>query len=98
MELPIACSLDPGALEERRGRWRALAARALVDQHTTPSGVRQRYRPEPEVERELRDLAAAERECCGFASWDVRASEGSLELEVSSPGDGAAAVREMFAA
>jgi MerR family transcriptional regulator, copper efflux regulator len=95
---PLACSLESEALEERGNRWRALVARALVEQHDTATGVRQRYRPEPDVEHELRELARAERDCCGFASWEVRAGEGFVELEVSSTPDGAAVVQEMFRA
>ena len=95
-DLPVACSLDAAALEERRQRWVALAKRALIDQHATGSGVRQRYRPEPDVERELRELVALERDCCGFAAWDLRPSGGMLELDVSASGDGAGALQEMF--
>ena len=97
-ELPLACSLHGADLEERRQRWGALIQRSLLDQEPTEHGVRQRYRREPDVERELRELARAERDCCGFASWDVRSSDDFVELEVSSTPDGAAVVREMFSA
>ena len=95
-DLPIACSLNADALEARRRRWHSLGSRALIDQHATESGVRQRYRPDPDVERELRELVALEGDCCGFARWEVHAADGSLELEVSADGEGAAALHEMF--
>jgi hypothetical protein len=97
-DLPLACSLHGADLEERRRRWVALAERALLEQSPTDRGVLQRYRSEPDVERELRELAVAERDCCGFADWEVRASRDFVELEVSSTPDGAVVVREMFGA
>jgi MerR family transcriptional regulator, copper efflux regulator len=97
-ELPLACSLDGPDLQQRRRRWRMLVEKGLVEQEATDRGVRQRYRAEPEVERELHELALAERDCCGFASWEVHSSGGFVELEVSSTPDGAAVVREMFRA
>jgi MerR family copper efflux transcriptional regulator len=97
-DLPLACTLEGADLEERRRRWRALVERALLEQRVTDRGVRQRYRREPDVERELHELALAERDCCGFASWEVHSSDEFVELEVSSTPDGAAVVREMFRA
>jgi MerR family copper efflux transcriptional regulator len=97
-ELPLACSLNGADLERRRQRWRELAGRALLGQEATERGVRQRYRAERDVERELRELALAERDCCGFAEWEVRGVDGLLELEVSSTPEGATVIREMFSA
>ena len=97
-DLPVACGLDHSALEERRARWVALVRDALLEQEATPRGVRQRYRLEPRVERELRELAELERGCCGFARWTVSEGDGFVELEVSADGEGAAAIREMFRA
>jgi hypothetical protein len=97
-ELPvIACSLTPHELPERRRRWLALADRALTGRDPTEGGVRLTFSAQPGVEQELRDLAALERECCGFASFAVSAFSEHVTLEVTSAGDGVTAVRELFA-
>ena len=96
-ELPvIACSLDADELPERRRRWRALVERSLEERAMLPAGVRLSFRPGPGVEAELSALAALERDCCSFASFDVRAGGDCVTLDVTSAGEGVAAVRELF--
>jgi len=95
---PIACSLGQDDLAERQRRWHALAGRAIIDLAPTGSGLRLRFRDEPGVEAELRQLAALERECCAFADWAVLADGGMITLEVrGQSADSVPAVREMFA-
>ena len=97
-ELPvIACSLTASELPERRRRWLALTDRALAGRTATADGVRLTFRAAPGVEDELRALAELERECCGFAAFEVGAKGNRLTLDVKSSGDGVTAVRELFA-
>ena len=93
---PAACSLDAADGATRRRRWLELGERALLEKAATSRGVRLSYREDAGVERELRELAELERECCGFATWLVSADEDRIVLDVSAPGEGAAAVRAMF--
>ncbi len=93
----IACSLTAQDLPERRRRWLALADRALTDRETIPGGIRLTFRSERGIEQELRALARLERDCCGFAAFDVSASHESVTLDVTSSGDGVAAARALFA-
>jgi hypothetical protein len=96
-QLPvIACSLSGEDLPERRRRWLALTDRALAGRTVTPAGIRLTFRADEGVEDELRVLAALERECCGFAGFDVVASGDQVTLDVTSTGDGVTAVRELF--
>jgi hypothetical protein len=96
-ELPlIACSLSPAELPERQARWRALMERALEDRAPAPEGLRLAFRADPGVEDELRALAELERECCGFAAFAVQAAGDRVVLEVTSSGEGVAAVRRLF--
>ena len=93
-ELPvIACSLPAEQLPARRRRWQALP---LAERTETADGVRLTFRAEPGVERELRKLAELERECCGFAKFQVSTSGARILLVVTSSGDGVTAVREIF--
>jgi hypothetical protein len=98
MYAPVACSLGQSDLAERAGRWGELAARALSQVSRTERGLRLVFGAGPGVAEELRALAAAERECCAFATWSVRADGGGLVLEVSgdSP-EAVTAVQGMFA-
>ena len=96
-ELPvIACSLEQGELAERRARWEALATDALVERAETSDGLRLSFRARPEVERELRELAELERECCGFARFEVRPAGAEVVLDVTAPAEAVPAVQAMF--
>jgi hypothetical protein len=94
--LPIACTLDGPALGERLERWRRLEQRALRAREPLPNGVRLRFENGPEVAAELGELVRLERECCGFAAWEVSADGDDAVLDVTAEGQGADAVREMF--
>ena len=96
-ELPvIACSLTAEELPERRRRWRTLLDGALLERSEIPGGIQLELRAGDGVEQELRALAALERECCAFASFEVRARDGRIALDVTSAPHGVAAVRELF--
>jgi hypothetical protein len=94
---PVACSLGRGDLARRAQRWDDLAARALSQASHTPHGLRLVFGAGPGVADELRALVALERDCCGFATWSVRASSGQLTLEVSGDSEEAVtAVQSLF--
>ncbi len=95
---PIACSLRQDDRAQRQRRWHTLADRAFIDLTPTMTGLRLRFRDEPGVEAELRQLAALERDCCAFADWGVLADGVAVTLDVSGKSaDSGPAVREMFA-
>jgi hypothetical protein len=97
--VPVACSLGPSDLAGRAGRWSELAERALVQVSQTERGLRLAFAAAPGAADELRALAAAERECCAFATWSVYSADGELVLEVSGDSPEAiTAVQGMFAA
>ena len=94
----VACSLQQRQLVERRQRWQALAARAALDIAANERGLRLIFHAERGVEEELSELAALERECCSFADWSVRPTDGEIVLEISgASGESIAAVHGMFA-
>jgi hypothetical protein len=96
-ELPvIACSLSAAELPERRARWGALIDRALAGRADLANGLRLSFRAESGVEEELRALAELERDCCGFAAFEVRATDAEVTLDVTSSGEGVEAVRLLF--
>ena len=86
-DLPLACSLDAPALEERLAEMRALGRDSLIGAD------------EPGVLRFER-IVAAEAECCAFLGLDLREQDGELRLVVSAPEgaeDVAAGLVEAFA-
>jgi len=92
----IACTLSSADLAAQAGRWQELIARAMTGRTETTDGLRMSFRPEPGVEKELRKLAAAENECCGWAAWAVEANAEATVLDVRSAGPGVAALHGMF--
>jgi hypothetical protein len=93
---PVACSLTRADLAEQAGRWKRLAARAMTGREQTGRGIRVSFRPGPGTEEELRALAAAETQCCPWATWTVHADGAQLVLDVRSAGGGVAALHAMF--
>src|SRR3712207_5907742 len=59
-DLPIACTLTPGAMTDRLAFIDKLRSDALVSREATPSGLRVRLRGGDDVERRVRELIAAE--------------------------------------
>lgn len=99
--LPVACALGPDDGAMRLERWRHL--NRLADSVATLRGgqLEVRYRARPGVADELAVLAAAEQECCAFATWTVAVVEDQAVLRVTAPPEHPKAVEpiaEMFGA
>jgi hypothetical protein len=94
---PVACSLTAEGLTEQAARWARLAARAMTGYARTGYGLRLEFRPAPDVEEELRALAAVEARCCPWATWTVQAGPAQLVLDVRAAGDyGVTTLHGMF--
>lgn len=94
-ELPIACTLEATDGAARIGRWRALS-NARFDLRQGPGEVVILYEPRPGVHEELESLVAAERECCGFADWEVTRESGNVVLRIRADAQGLAAIVGVF--
>jgi hypothetical protein len=84
-ELPIACTLTPGAMTDRVDWLRRLGAASLIDGERHDGKLDLRF--DAAAEDEVRAWVAAERECCAFLSFDLRSSAGELRLGVDAPAD-----------
>lgn len=93
---PIACSLQPRELSDRRAVWERLLERALRERRPIPSGMRLVFVAEEGVEAKLRELARLEGQCCFFAAWNVECRDGEIVLDVTAPPEAVAAVRALF--
>jgi hypothetical protein len=71
-EVPVACTLGQDDGQVRMRRWRALGAAADPRAQRSGHRLEMRYAPGPGIREELERLAAAERQCCSFVTWEVR--------------------------
>lgn len=94
---PIACTLAPSGLRERRAAWQRLGDSVLHAGDDIPGGIRLTYAPEDAIEATLHELVKLERDCCAFADWTVERRPDAIVLTVSAESpEGAAAVRAIL--
>jgi hypothetical protein len=85
MSAPIACTLE-GPERAARGRdWEALRARARLGEHRTETTLTTTWRRDEGVRAEVERLVAAERECCGFLSFELTIGDDSVTLVTAFP-------------
>ena len=71
-----------------------MATRLTVD--LSPWVLRVRFPTSVELSTKLRELVAAEGECCGFVDWEVQDRAGELLLIVHGDPEGVLAMAESF--
>ena len=96
--LPIACTLNVNDGAERLARWAALSARNAPSLRREADAVVVAYPAGQGVREELEALAAAERECCSFAEWEVEQDADRVVLRVRSEPEGLEAIAVLFGA
>jgi hypothetical protein len=94
-DAPLACSLQGGDLADRQG-WLAHVQRRALAVERSADGMTLRFSHAAGLEAELRALAKAEAECCGFLRLGVRRLGDSLELAVAGPVAAQPIIDEMF--
>lgn len=95
---PIACTLGPGQIEGGVAPIAALAADALLASETIDGGLRARFRDEPGIEQRVRDLAAAESQCCAFLRFDVHSDRRDIVLDITGSPEAQPAIEQIFPA
>ena len=78
-------------------RIRALRHLAQREERTE-SGARFWLPDTPGIERDLREFADFEAQCCAFASFAVERDGGALRLTVEAPPEASAWVDDLFSA
>ena len=87
----VACTLSPDDLKETEKAWHKLFQLSLVSRQEVAGGLR--LEVHPGSADALRSLIDIERDCCRWITFEL---DGPV-VTMTSPGDGGAAIREMWA-
>jgi len=97
MDQPIACTLTAADYARRTQDTAELARRTLRSRRRIADGTRLTFDASADTERELRDIVAAEAQCCRFLRMDLRAAEDALILDITGPAEAEPIIAELFA-
>jgi hypothetical protein len=97
-ELPMACSLDSGGLQDRLRRLAELGAASLLGSEGESGSRTLRFRDDPQTRAALDVAVRAEGECCPFLDLSVSRAGGELVLAIEAPAGGEAIADELAAA
>jgi len=86
-KLPIACSLTSAELREREATLLAQIIAAIIETEELQNGYAFHIPGDGERIRQVAELIVAERECCPFLVFEVRAlpDMGPVTVRVSGP-------------
>jgi hypothetical protein len=86
-DLPVACSLMPAELHERRRTILAKVRSAVLEERELENGFSYRFPSDPLWIPELANLVATEHQCCPFLRFGVTVepSDGPIWLELTGP-------------
>jgi hypothetical protein len=86
-EVPVACTLESSAFEDRMDEFGALFRESLIASERTTAGIRFRFANRDGVEAQVRDLAARELQCCSFFQFAIATNGDEVwwEATVDNP-------------
>ena len=86
-DLPIVCTLTPGALRARREGLLAELLRRSIGHELLPDGLRLRFASSNDALASIARAVDAERHCCRFLRFTitVEPDEGPLTLDLTGP-------------
>ncbi len=86
-DLPILCTLTPGALSARREGLLAELLRRSTGRELLPEGLRLRFAASGETLASIARAVEAERHCCRFLRFTVTVEpdDGPLTLDLTGP-------------
>jgi hypothetical protein len=73
----------PDTAADRLAEYQRLFTTALTGRERTDGGIRFRFRTEPGLEDQVRDLAAREAACCAFFTLDITVHGDEVWLDAS---------------
>ena len=95
VEVPIACTLDPGALSDRVAEWASVLTE--VTRRPVDGGLRIEFGPDVDLGH-LGRLIGAEQRCCAFFKFSLTVDAAGIALEVRAPELAAEMITDLFGA
>jgi hypothetical protein len=97
-DLPIACTLEPGELNERRTGVLARLAADAVDARELEGGYALTFAPDAGRVAKIAEVVDLERHCCAFLRFrlTVEPAGGAIVLEMTGPDGTADFLRALF--
>ena len=83
VEVPIACTLEPGAISDRVAEWATVLAE-VTRRIGVDGGVRIEFGPDVDL-GDLGRLIGAEQRCCAFFNFALTVDATGIALEVRAP-------------
>ena len=94
VEIPIACTLEPGAMPDRLAEWASVLATA-IRRTAIDGGLRIDFGADVDF-GDLGRLIGAEQHCCAFFQFTLTVDAGGTTLEVRAPELAADMITELF--
>lgn len=91
----LACSLGGDELIERLGQWAHVASQA-TSRHVEKGRIVSTYPADEDLLRRLRELIAAEAECCSFMKFEVTEGPDGVVVELRVPDEMSGALAVML--
>ncbi|HMJ00762.1 MAG TPA: hypothetical protein VK488_13075 [Gaiellaceae bacterium] len=91
----IACSLNADGQQARLIEWAELLGKAMASEPRR-GGVQYSFAASDQLEKQIRDLAAAEQSCCSFLEFDISHIGDQIEMTVTAPPHGLEALHFIF--
>jgi hypothetical protein len=85
IDIPIVCDMTdaPDTAAKRLAEYRHLYGTALVARERIGEGIRFRFGVEPGLEDRVRDLAAREKACCAFFTFEITTNGDEVWMDAS---------------
>jgi hypothetical protein len=98
MELPIACTLSDGEMQERRRTILDSLRGTILNVVSLPLGYVYRFEPTSETVAFLSRLVDLERRCCPFLTFRIVVEAGNrpIYLEITGPAESKALIADLF--
>ena len=82
---PIVCDMTdaPDTAADRLAEYGRLFTEALTGRERVGDGIRFRFRADPGLEEWVRDLAAREKACCAFFTFDIAVRDDEVWMDAS---------------
>jgi hypothetical protein len=85
---PLTCSLGASDLQLRLDEIVRLGAASLIDRDMEDGTHTLRFRADPATRHRLKQIVAAEAECCSFLDLELNERDDELILTLDAPEDG----------